>query len=53
MHQQPIYKDHSFTKTWEFPNSEHASEYGLFLPSGVATSKEQVEYVCEEIAKLG
>ena len=52
MHQQPIYRDHTFIKDWDFPNSEHASEFGLFLPSGIATKKEHLEYVCEEIWKL-
>ena len=53
MHQQPIYRDRDFTKDWEFPNSEHASKFGLFLPSGIATKTEHIEYVCEEIGKLG
>lgn len=53
MHQQPIYRDRDFTKDWEFPHSEHASEFGLFLPSGIATKTEHIEYVCDEIAKLG
>ena len=52
MHQQPIYQGRDFTKGWEFPNSEHASQYGLFLPSGIATKTKHIEYVCEEIGKL-
>ena len=52
MHQQPIYQGSDFTKGWAFPNSEHASEYGLFLPSGIATKTEHIEYVCEQISKL-
>lgn len=52
MHQQPIYQDRDFTKDWAFPNSEYASEFGLFLPSGIATKTEHIEFVCEEIGKL-
>ncbi len=52
MHQQPIYQGRDFTKGGTFPNSEHASEYGLFLPSGIATKTEHIEYICEEIGKL-
>ena len=52
MHQQLIYKGRDFTKDWAFPNSELASEFGLFLPSGIATKTEHTEFICEETGKL-
>ncbi len=52
MHEQPIYRNQEFTQNWSYPNSEYASKFGLFLPSGVATKSEHIEFVCQEIAKL-
>ena len=40
MHQQPILKEHSLTS---LPVSEHIAEYGLYLPSGVGTTDEEIK----------
>ena len=52
MHEQPIYRNQEFTQNCSYPNSEYASKFGLFLPSGIATKTEHIEFVCQEIAKL-
>jgi perosamine synthetase len=40
MHNQPILKEYTST---DLPVSEHIAEYGLYLPSGVGTTNEEIE----------
>tara|TARA_B110000196_G_C21129658_1_gene657773 strand:+ start:220 stop:1374 length:1155 start_codon:yes stop_codon:yes gene_type:complete len=35
-----------------FPNSEHISKYGLYLPSGISLAKKQIRDICDVINYL-
>lgn len=39
------------SSSW-WPNSQHASEHGLWLPSSSGLRREQIEYICEEIIRF-
>ena len=48
---QPALRHLSQTEE-SFPVTEHIAERGLYLPSGLALTKEQIEYVCEAIREV-
>jgi len=52
MHGQPIYKDEKFYLSDEFPNSNYLSKQGLILPSGLATTKRQINYVIRSLKEI-
>jgi perosamine synthetase len=35
-----------------FPNSEYLSKYGLYLPSGLGITRNEVKFVCEKIKQI-
>lgn len=47
---QPVLK--KYIKDEKFPNTKYASENGLYLPSGLALSDEQIDYVVESIKSI-
>lgn len=49
--QQPIIQK-LYTLTEHFPVSESIAQNGLYLPSGLALTQEQLEYVCETIESI-
>ena len=49
MHKQPILKEYSFTS---LPVSEHIAEYGLYLPSGVGTTDEEIKRSATSLLKV-
>ncbi len=57
MHKQPaLLKEECCKKEYLaeelFPNSNYISNHGFYIPSGVGMTREQQEYVVEEIKKL-
>jgi perosamine synthetase len=52
MHQQAALADYGCDVTGSYPNSEHVSPRGLYLPSGSGLSEEQIERVCGELLAL-
>ena len=53
----PIHKQQIFSKLGikfkgSFKNSEYISKYGLYLPSGVGTTKKEILYVCKMINEI-
>jgi dTDP-4-amino-4,6-dideoxygalactose transaminase len=52
LNRQPIYSKLDFFESSSFPNSDSTYQYGLFLPSGVGTTDEDVASICEEISKF-
>lgn len=47
---QPVLKD--IVVGENYPNTKYLSKNGMYLPSGLAISKQQIEYICEEIKKI-
>jgi perosamine synthetase len=52
MHQQPIYKQEKFYHSELYQNSEFISAQGIILPSGLATSKKQIDYVIYKLRQI-
>lgn len=52
MHSQESLKFLDRDYSSQFQNSEFATKHGVILPSGINTSMEQVDYVCEKILSL-
>ena len=52
LHKQPALNDLGLFISEKYPLTEHASEYGLYLPSGLALSKNQINDVIRSIAKI-
>lgn len=48
--EQPVLKD--ILGNQLFPNTTKIAEQGLYLPSGLAITKEQIEYVCVKIKEF-
>ncbi len=45
MHLQPVFKKMKLFKNEKYPNSEKLYKQGLYLPSGLAITEEQIKYV--------
>lgn len=52
VHQQPLFKDNKFYRLLSFPVARELSEKGLYLPSGLALSEEQIIKVSEGLKKI-
>lgn len=52
MHRQPIYKKEKFYNSDSFPNSDLASKNGVILPSGLATTRRQIDFVTATIRQI-
>ena len=48
MNKQPILKKY-FKKNIKYKNSQYLSKYGLYLPSGLGLSKNQINYICNKL----
>ncbi len=44
---QPVLK--GILKGEEFPNTEYIAQRGLYLPSGLSITEEQIQYICKNI----
>lgn len=49
MHQQPVLRDMNYFGDESYPVAEALSEYGLYLPSGLTLTDEQIEVVCQAV----
>jgi len=47
MHKQPIFNKMNLFLNEKYPNSEKMAKYGLYLPSGLAISNEEIKYVAK------
>lgn len=47
MHEQPVFHKMGLFRQERYPVAERLSKRGLYLPSGLALSKKQIEVVCE------
>lgn len=52
MHQQPILRKMGFFHNENYPIAENLYKNGLYLPSGMALSKDQIEYVAEKVWEI-
>ena len=52
MHQQPALRHLDLSDTGEFPVADRIAEQGLYLPSGVGLTEEQVAEVCESVRSV-
>lgn len=46
MHEQPVLRDMGLFRDERYPNTERISRRGLYLPSGLALTREQQDVVC-------
>ena len=52
LHEQPVLKNYNITVKESFPISEHMSRQGFYLPSGLAITEGQINYVCDTLLKI-
>jgi perosamine synthetase len=48
--EQPVLR--KIVKKTNFPNATYLSKNGLYLPSGLAITQEQIVFVCDVIKKM-
>jgi len=49
IHAQPALIKMGLFKGEKYPNTDHAYKYGLYLPSGLALTKKQIDQVAEAL----
>lgn len=52
MHEQPVFKDRGLFKDESYPISEWYSRHGLYLPSGLGLTEEQIKTVSDAVAEV-
>lgn len=52
MHQQPVFRKMGFFRGERYPVAERISREGLYLPSGLTLTKQQIEYVCDAVKEI-
>jgi len=51
LHEQPVLSKYNIPQQGPFPVSENLSRQGFYIPSGLAITKEQIDYVAEVVNK--
>jgi perosamine synthetase len=51
MHEQPVFRRMGLFKGEAYPNAEYIARRGLYLPSGLALTDEQIDYVAQTVRK--
>jgi perosamine synthetase len=52
VHRQPVFQKTEYYKSLTFPVAEDVSRKGLYLPSGLALTHEQIERTCQSIINI-
>jgi len=52
MHEQPALHNRGLFLNEHYPVAERIARQGLYLPSGLALSDEQIDYVCEAVREV-
>lgn len=52
MHMQPVLKQRELFKNEAYPVAEWLAQKGFYIPSGLALTKEQMQYVADMVIKL-
>jgi perosamine synthetase len=49
MHEQPVFKKRGIFMDEKYPVSERIASYGLYLPSGLTLTQNQIDRVCDAV----
>jgi perosamine synthetase len=52
MHEQPVFKRRGLFHGERYPEAERLAQQGLYLPSGLALTEEQLGTVVHEVREL-
>jgi perosamine synthetase len=52
LHAQPVFARMGLFKGGSYPNTDRAYERGLYLPSGLALTTEQIDTVCSSLQDI-
>jgi len=52
MHEQPVFKKRGMFAKERYPVAERLARQGLYLPSGLALTEDQLDQVCEAVRKV-
>ena len=52
MHEQPVFHKHGLFVNEVYPVAERLARKGLYLPSGLTLTEEQLEYVCDAVREV-
>jgi len=52
MHEQPAFLNRGFFKNESYPVAERIAHQGLYVPSGLALTEEQLDRVCEAVREV-
>jgi perosamine synthetase len=52
MHEQPVFLERGLFQGEHYPVSERIARHGLYLPSGLALTSEQLEHTCKSVRTL-
>ena len=52
MHEQPVFRDRGWFQNESYPVAERLARQGLYLPSGMALSEEQLEQVVQAVREV-
>ena len=52
MHEQPVFLNMGLFQNEKYPVAEHIARQGLYLPSGLTLSEEQLDKVCNAVRKV-
>lgn len=52
MHEQPVFREMGLFRDETYPVSEHIAQRGLYVPSGLALTLEQIESVSESLRQV-
>jgi perosamine synthetase len=52
MHEQPAFQTRGFFRNERYPVTERLARQGLYLPSGLALTSDQLSQVCDAVAEV-
>ncbi len=52
MHEQPVFRDMGLFNGESYPVAERIARQGLYLPSGLTLTEDQLEQVCQSVEKI-
>lgn len=52
MHEQPVYRNKGMFANESYPNAEYLARQGFYIPSGLALTRQQMEYVASGVIRV-
>jgi perosamine synthetase len=52
LHSQPVLRSEGLFLDEEYPNTEFASKYGFYLPSGMTLKESEIDYIAESLKTI-